>query len=204
MRTTRLTPPPGPVIAILRGHDPTAVARIVDGLVAGGVTTIEVTLDSPGALASITSLASRGGVIAGAGTVLSEQAAVTAIDAGAAFLVAPHVDRRVVDAAASRGVAMLPGALTPTEIITAWQAGAAAVKLFPAGVLGPAYLAAVRAPLSHIPLVATGGIDDRNAAAFLAAGSVALGVGGWLTAGSDPSIVSERAERLLAAIRSGE
>jgi 2-dehydro-3-deoxyphosphogluconate aldolase/(4S)-4-hydroxy-2-oxoglutarate aldolase len=196
----RPAPPPGPIIAIVRGHGPDAVERIADGLVAGGVTTIEVTLDSPGALVSITALATRAAVVTGAGTVLDLAAAHRAIDAGAAFLVAPHLDAAVVEAAAARGVAMLPGALTPTEVVAAWTAGAAAVKLFPACPLGPAYLAALRAPLAHVPLVPTGGIDDGNAAGFLAAGAAALGVGGWLTGSADPAIVLERTKRLLSVI----
>jgi 2-dehydro-3-deoxyphosphogluconate aldolase/(4S)-4-hydroxy-2-oxoglutarate aldolase len=196
----RPAPPPGSVIAIVRGHGPEAVARIADGLVAGGITTIEVTLDSPGALASITALAARPGVVAGAGTVLDLSAARRALDAGAAFLVAPHLDAAVVEHVAALGVAMLPGALTPTEVVAAWAAGAAAVKLFPACPLGPAYLAALRAPLVHIPLVPTGGIDDGNAVAFLAAGAAALGVGGWLTRSTDPTVVEERARRLRTAI----
>jgi 2-dehydro-3-deoxyphosphogluconate aldolase/(4S)-4-hydroxy-2-oxoglutarate aldolase len=196
----RLAPPPGPIIAILRGHAPEAVQRIVDGLVDGGVTTVEVTLDSPHALRSIVALDDRGDVIVGAGTVMDATGAEAAIDAGAAFLVAPDVNRAVIAAALDRGVPMLPGALTPTEIATAWEAGAAAVKLFPAVPLGPAYVAAMRGPLAGIPLVPTGGIDDANAAAFMAAGAVALGVGGWLTNDPDPAVVAERAGRLRAAV----
>jgi 2-dehydro-3-deoxyphosphogluconate aldolase / (4S)-4-hydroxy-2-oxoglutarate aldolase len=194
----RLTPPPGPVIAIVRGHPPDVVSRIADGLVAGGVTTVEVTLDSPHALSSIVALDDRGDVLVGAGTVLDAAGADAAIDAGAAFLVAPGVDPGVIAAAAARGVPMLPGALTPTEILTAWQAGAAAVKVFPAGPLGPGYLAALRGPLADVPLVPTGGIDDRNAAAFMAAGAVSLGVGGWLT--GSPEGVADRAARLLEVL----
>ncbi len=200
MQGTRLSPPPGRIVAILRGHAPEAVAGIVDGLVAGGITTVEVTLDSPGAHDSIAALAARDDLVAGAGTVLSVAAAEAAIDAGATFLVAPHLDPAVIRAAAARGVAMLPGALTPTEIFTAWQAGAAAVKVFPAGGLGAGYIAAVRGPLAGIPLVPTGGIDDTNAAAFLAAGALAVGVGGWLTGDADPETVQLRAGRLIAAV----
>jgi 2-dehydro-3-deoxyphosphogluconate aldolase / (4S)-4-hydroxy-2-oxoglutarate aldolase len=194
----RLAPPPGRVIAIVRGHPPDVVTRIADGLVAGGVTTVEVTLDSPHALSSIVALDDRGDVLVGAGTVLDAAGADAAIDAGAAFLVAPGVDPEVIAAAAERGVAMLPGALTPTEILTAWDAGAAAVKVFPAGPLGPGYVAALRGPLSHVALVPTGGIDDRNAAAFIAAGALSLGVGGWLTGGPDG--VADRAARLLGVL----
>jgi 2-dehydro-3-deoxyphosphogluconate aldolase/(4S)-4-hydroxy-2-oxoglutarate aldolase len=195
---TRLAPPPGPVIAIVRGHPPDVVMRIADGLVAGGVTTVEVTLDSPHALSSIVALDDRGDVLAGAGTVLDVAGADAAIDAGAAFLVAPGVDVAVIEAAAARGVPMLPGAFTATEVLTAWRAGAAAIKIFPAGPAGPGYLAALRGPLGDLPLVPTGGIDDRNAGAFMAAGAIALGVGGWLT--GSPDGVADRAGRLLAAV----
>ena len=196
----RPAPPPGRIVAILRGLSPARVAAIVEPLVAGGVTTIEVTRDSPDALVSIAALAGRPDVVAGAGTVLSGDDAEAAVAAGARFLVAPHLDPAVVATMAGRGVPMLPGAVTPTEIAAAWEAGAAAVKLFPAGPLGPTYLAAIRAPLAHIPLVPTGGIDDSNAAAFIAAGAAAIGVGGWLTASTDPEVVAERARKLLTLI----
>lgn len=200
MPDPRPVPPPGRIIAIVRGHGPAAVERIVDGLVAGGVTTIEVTLDSPDALQSLEALAGRDGVTAGAGTVLDLASARAAVSAGARFLVAPHVSTTVVQALAADGVPMLPGALTPTEIVAAWEAGAAAVKLFPAWPLGVPYLAALRGPLAHIPLVPTGGIDASNAAAVLAAGAVAVGVGGWLTRDPDPETVAARAGELRAAI----
>jgi 2-dehydro-3-deoxyphosphogluconate aldolase / (4S)-4-hydroxy-2-oxoglutarate aldolase len=193
----RPPPPAGPVIAIVRGHAPAAIAAVADGLVAAGVGTVEVTLDSPDALASIAALVARGGLAVGAGTVRTPAEAEAAVAAGAAFLVAPHLDAAVVACAVALGVPALPGALSPTEIVAAWEAGASAVKVFPAGPLGASYVAAIRQPLREIPLVPTGGIDAANARAFLDSGALALGVGGWLT--GDPALVEERGRALLCA-----
>jgi len=195
----RPPPPAGPVIAIVRGHGPGAVAAVADGLAAAGVGTVEVTLDSPHALASVAALVARGDLVVGAGTVRSPAEADAAVAAGAAFLVAPHLDAAVVARALALGVPVLPGALSPTEIVAAWEAGASAVKVFPAGPLGAAYVGAIRQPLREIPLVPTGGVDVANARAFLDAGAVALGVGGWLTGDPDRAVVEERARLLLAA-----
>jgi 2-dehydro-3-deoxyphosphogluconate aldolase/(4S)-4-hydroxy-2-oxoglutarate aldolase len=195
----RPPPPPGPVIAIVRGHGPGEVAGVADGLAAAGVGTVEVTLDSPDALESVAALAARGGFEVGAGTVRTPAEAEAAVAAGATFLVSPHLDVAVVARAVALRASVLPGALTPTEIVAAWEAGASAVKVFPAGPLGAAYLAALRQPLAGIPLVPTGGVDVGNARAFLDAGALALGVGGWLTGDPDREVVEERARLLLAA-----
>lgn len=183
------------VIAVLRGEDATAS---VAALRAAGVDVLEVTLTTPDALALIEDLAGDG-VCVGAGSVRTAQQARDAVDAGAGFLVSPVVDVEVVSAAEALGTPMVPGALSPSEIEAAWQAGAAAVKLFPAHVLGPGYLASVLAPMPDVLVIPTGGIDDRAARAWLEAGAAAVGAGGWLTA--DPDGIADRAHRLLAAAR---
>jgi len=182
------------VLAILRGLPPAEVARVADGLQRGGVGAIEVTLDSPGALDSIRDLAARDGVLAGAGTVRTPAAVDAAVGAGARFVVAPGFSAAVVERCLGLGVPAVPGALTPTEIEAAWDAGAALVKLFPGGLGGPRYVADVHAPLRDVPLVVTGGVTALNARAFLDAGAVAVGVGGALGHAPDP----EAAARELA------
>ena len=157
----------------------------------GGVRAFEITLDSPDALAGIAALTASPGagsdaLLVGAGTVMTIDEAAAALDAGARFLVMPHTDVRLVAWAAERGVPVFPGAMTPSEIVAAWNAGAAAVKIFPAGRLGPGFVREVRGPLARIPLVPTGGITAENAAAFIVAGAVAVGAGGWLTGSPRP------------------
>ncbi|MBW3602989.1 MAG: bifunctional 4-hydroxy-2-oxoglutarate aldolase/2-dehydro-3-deoxy-phosphogluconate aldolase [Actinobacteria bacterium] len=193
----------GRLIAIARGLPADRLQGIAEALRGAGVRALEVTLDSPGALEAVEALASRFDVEAlaiGAGTVRSQEAAQAAVAAGAGYLVAPHTDEAVVAWAAGQGVPMTPGALTPTEVVRGWEAGAAAVKLFPAGPLGPSYLKAVAEPLPDVPLIPTGGVSAANAADFLRAGAVAVGVGGSLLGDGDPAGVAERARRLVAAV----
>jgi 2-dehydro-3-deoxyphosphogluconate aldolase/(4S)-4-hydroxy-2-oxoglutarate aldolase len=196
----------GRVIAIARGLPRALLGDVAAALRGGGVHAFEITLDSPDALAGISALAGaaggEGSLLIGAGTVLSIDEAAGALDAGARFLVMPHTDPALVAWAADRGVPAFPGAMTPSEIVTAWNAGAAGVKVFPAGGLGPAFIREVRGPLARIPLLPTGGITAENAGAFIAAGAVAVGAGGWLTGSRDPAVVRERAAALVAAVAS--
>ena len=185
------------VVAVARGRRPEQAERIAAALYAGGIRILEITMDSPGALESIAVLR-NGSMLIGAGTVMSREDGMAAVDAGASFVVSPHLDAAVVDAVAASGVPVIPGGLTPSEIVTAWGAGASAVKVFPSVAGGPEYLRALRGPLGHIPLIPTGGVTLDNARAFLDAGAVAIGLGGWLT-GPDPDLVRDRAERLVAA-----
>ena len=169
-----------------------------------GIRAIEVTLDSPGALASIGALRSRfdAGLIVGAGTVRSVQGVVAADDAGAEFIVTPNVDEAVLATSRVRGLPSLAGALTPTEALHAWDCGASAVKLFPAGPFGPGYLKALRDPLHDIPFIPTGGVTATGAGAWLAEGAAALGVGGWVLAGGlDRGTVLSRTQALVSAVR---
>ncbi|MGI9528389.1 MAG: bifunctional 4-hydroxy-2-oxoglutarate aldolase/2-dehydro-3-deoxy-phosphogluconate aldolase [Acidimicrobiia bacterium] len=191
----------GKIIAIARRVQLAKLIDIAEVLATAGVSVLEVTLDGEDALASIEHLA-PGPLTVGAGTIRSVADAVQANKAGAEFIVMPHTDPEVVRSVTARGVPVMPGALTPSEAVTAWSLGASAVKLFPAMLGGPDYLKALRGPLEDISFVLTGGIDDTNAAAYLRAGAVAVGVGGWLTAGSDLDAIGQRAASLVSAIRS--
>lgn len=154
-----------------------AAARAV---AAGGVSVVEITMTVPGAIELIASLTkSENGVLIGAGTVLDAETAQRCLDAGAQFLVSPGFDAETVALAAREGIVMMAGALTPTEVIDAWKAGVDFVKIFPCGnVGGPSYIKALKAALPQIPMVPTGGVNLTTAAAFLEAGSSALGIGG--------------------------
>lgn len=194
------------VVAILRAR--TAV-RVVDAAVAladAGVTCLEVTLTVPGALDTLATLNGQlsDGVALGVGTVTTEQQAIEALDAGARFLVSPATCPEVLAVAACRGVPCYPGAWTPTEVLDAWRGGAAAVKLFPAASGGPGHLRRILDPLPHVPLVPTGGIDIADAAAYIRAGAVAVGVGspllGDALTGGDLGELRERAVRLLGEV----
>lgn len=191
------------VVAIARGLAPDRLARIADALLAGGVRAFEVTMNSEGALDVIASLARRfdgSPLLMGAGTILDVPAAEAAHAAGARFLVSPHCDPALISWAVARDIPVFPGALTPTEILLAWRAGATAVKLFPASAGGASLIREVRGPFRDIPLIPTGGVTLENAAGFIAAGAVAVGVGSWLTGDGDPTGIAERAGHLVRAL----
>jgi 2-dehydro-3-deoxyphosphogluconate aldolase/(4S)-4-hydroxy-2-oxoglutarate aldolase len=195
----------GRVIAIGRRLEPSSIMRVAEALVAGGVRAFEVTLDSPDALTAISALAQRyadGSLLVGAGTVLDLAAATTAVRAGARFLVSPHTDGELIHWAVDQRLPVFPGALTPSEILAAWRAGASAVKLFPASAVGPAYVREMRGPLATIPLIPTGGVTAENAAAFIAAGALGVGVGSWLIGDGSPDLIRKRATQLVIALES--
>ncbi len=194
----------GRVVAIARRLDPARVVGVADGLLAAGIGCLEITLNDPidTALGSIRELADTfaGRLLVGAGTVRSVAAAERAADAGATFLVSPHTDEALVAWAAARGIPAFPGALTPTEVVRAWDAGAAGVKLFPASAAGPAFIRELRGPLPEIPLLPTGGVTADNAADFIRAGAVAVGLGSWLIGDGTPDGVRQRGLRVREAI----
>jgi 2-dehydro-3-deoxyphosphogluconate aldolase/(4S)-4-hydroxy-2-oxoglutarate aldolase len=197
----------GRAIAIGRGISAADVPRIGQALVDGGVRAVELTLNEPeaDALAAIGALAAVGdelGALVGAGTVLSVEAGRQAVDAGARFLVSPHTDPELIGWAAGAGIPCFPGALSPTEILAAWEAGASAVKLFPASAVGPGYLRQIAGPLPQVPLVPTGGVSAESAGDWIAAGGVAVGMGGWLIGDGDPAGVTRRARAVAAAVAS--
>lgn len=170
------------LLAILRSRKDAPLLDVLRTLADGGVRIMEVTLPSPGSLDAIERARDKlgGEVIIGAGTVLFAADVLDAVSAGAQFVVAPNLDREVVAAAHKAGVGVLPGAFTPTEIITAWQAAPTAVKVFPATSLGPRYIRDLAGPLPDVPLVPTGGVDVNWALAYRAAGALAVGVGSQL------------------------
>ena len=154
-----------------------------DALMEGGVRLLEITMSVPGALKLIEELSRKSdtGFIFGAGTVLDSETGRAAILSGAQFIVSPSVNADLIRLCCRYGAPVLPGAMTPTEIVSAWEAGADMVKVFPAAQIGgPAYIKAIRGPLPHIPLVPTGGVNLLNAGDFIKAGASALGVGGEL------------------------
>jgi 2-dehydro-3-deoxyphosphogluconate aldolase/(4S)-4-hydroxy-2-oxoglutarate aldolase len=193
------------VIAIARGVDAAKVSAIGLALLRGGVSAFELTLNEPedGALDAIREVATRfagSDLLLGAGTVLSVASAQRAVDAGARFIVSPHTDPELIAWATKHGIPIFPGAFTTTEILAAWLSGATAVKLFPASVAGPAGLREIRGPLPNIPLIPTGGVSAETAGAFIQAGAVAVGVGGWLIGNGKPGGVRERATAIVAAV----
>jgi 2-dehydro-3-deoxyphosphogluconate aldolase/(4S)-4-hydroxy-2-oxoglutarate aldolase len=174
------------LVAVLRARGAGPLVEVALTLAEAGVRCLEVTLPSPGSTQAVRELAGKLGdeVVVGMGTVLTADEVRQAADAGAAFVVAPDHNPEVVAAARELGLGSIPGAFSPTEIVAAWRGGPTAVKVFPASVLTPEYVAAVRGPLPDIPLVPTGGIDLDGAAAFLRAGAAAVGVGGPLLGGA--------------------
>src|SRR5256884_5942397 len=176
------SPLAGGVVAILRGRRAEHLDTVLDVLVDAGIRSLEVTLNTPGALEAIRRARTRYGadVSVGAGTVRTVADVEDAVAAGAQFMVSPHADPALGTRARELAVAYLPGALSPTEIVAAWNSGAAAIKLFPARLGGPRYLRDLREPLPDIPIVPTGGVNAENVAEWFAAGAVAVGVGGSL------------------------
>lgn len=170
------------IVAIIRTDRPEQVIPVTEALLAGGIVAVEITLTVPNALEAIRQTVQRFGqqAVIGAGTVLNAQAAQAVIDAGAEYVVTPITRVEIVTVAHAADRPVMLGAYTPTEAQTAHEAGADFIKLFPADKLGPAYIKALRAPLPHLRIVPTGGVDLNTAADFLRAGCAALGVGSAL------------------------
>lgn len=194
----------GRLIAIVRGVEAADIVPLARALYAGGISLVEVTFDqarpdsfaaTAGAIAALRR-ALPGQVLPGAGTVMSREQVEMAAEAGAAYIISPNTDAAVVQRTRALGLVSMPGAFTPSEAAMAHALGADFVKLFPADVLGPGYLKALRAPLGHIRFLAVGGIGEENAADYLAAGAVGLGVGGklvnreWIAAGAFDKITA--------------
>jgi 2-dehydro-3-deoxyphosphogluconate aldolase/(4S)-4-hydroxy-2-oxoglutarate aldolase len=197
----------GRLVAIVRLRDGAALLEVAAALVEGGITTLEFTLTTPGAVEAIERCRARFGetVVVGAGTVLDADGARRCLEAGAQFLVSPGFDPDVIAAARDGGALAMPGAMTPTEILAAWRAGADVVKVFPARALGPRYIADVRAPLPEVRLMPTGGVDATNAAEYLRAGAIGVAVGGNLVdpaavARADWAALTARARALVDAV----
>ena len=192
----------GGIVAVVRAPDPAGLVDVVRALADGGVTVAEVTFTVPGAAEVIREARRQFGdrVLLGAGTVLDREQAEAAIQWGARFIVSPHTDADLVSYLTQRDVLVMPGALSPTEVLTASRAGAPVVKLFPAAAVGPSFLQDLRGPLGQIPLLPTGGITIDNADAFIAAGAWGLGVGSAL---ANPTLIkNQRFADLEARARS--
>jgi 2-dehydro-3-deoxyphosphogluconate aldolase/(4S)-4-hydroxy-2-oxoglutarate aldolase len=186
------------VVAVIRMKEPDRLRAVVDALADGGVRALEVTMTVPRAVDLIREIAPTlpGGFLLGAGTVVDAETATRVIDAGAQFVVSPVFRPAVIDAAHERDVPAMPGCMTPTEILAAWDAGADVVKVFPATGLGPGFLKDVRGPLPHVKLMPTGGVTLDNAGDWIRAGAVAVGVG---TALLDASAIANGNYQVLTA-----
>lgn len=183
------------IIPVVRGLNADNAQPLASALQDGGINTIEVTVEGEGGLAAISALAATR-IAVGAGTVTSIVQAEAALGAGAGFLVSPNTDLELVEWSVSRGVPLIPGGFTPTEISRAWAQGVPAVKVFPASIGGPRLIKALLGPYPELLLIPTGGVNGSNVADYLAAGAVAVGVGEWLTGHDDLEIVSERSAEL--------
>jgi 2-dehydro-3-deoxyphosphogluconate aldolase / (4S)-4-hydroxy-2-oxoglutarate aldolase len=197
------------LVPVLRASSADEAITIADAILAGGVNILEVTMTVPGAIHVIEQLANHHGskLLLGAGTVLDPETARNCILAGAQFVVSPALDLRTIELCRRYSVPIMPGALTPTEIVTAWQAGADVVKVFPCSALGGAkYLKALQGPLPQIQLIPTGGVSLATAEEFLAAGAFALGVGGDLVDAKAAregrtSVITENAQKYISIVK---
>lgn len=198
------------LVPVIRAPSPELAIRAVEALLAGKISVFEITMTVPDAVQVIRTLRDRfaGRALVGAGTVLSAEDAASCLDAGAQFIVSPGLDLDTIRAAHARSVPMMPGALTPTEVITAWKAQADMVKIFPCSAVGGAkYLKALKGPLPQVKMLPTGGVSATTAGDYIAAGAVALGVGselvdiGALKEGRD-QLLTDRALELTAAVQS--
>lgn len=172
----------GGIVAVVRSESPEPLVQAARALAEGGVTALEITFTVPDAVGVIRAVKAALGsaVVVGAGTVLDPETARAALLAGAEFLVGPTLNLEVIRLARRYTVPVMPGALTPTEILAAWEAGADVVKVFPADLGGPGYFKALRGPLPQVRLMPTGGVDLTTAEPFLRAGACCLGVGSQL------------------------
>jgi 2-dehydro-3-deoxyphosphogluconate aldolase / (4S)-4-hydroxy-2-oxoglutarate aldolase len=186
------------LVPVVRAPSAAVAVRAARAVYEGGIDVLEITMTVPDALAVLRQLAAELGdrVLLGAGTVLDAASARACVAAGAQFIVAPGLDLETVRVAQELGTPVMPGALTPTEVITAWRAGADMVKVFPCSAVGGAdYIRALRAPLPTVKLLPTGGVDRRTAADYIRAGAAALGVGAALI---DIKVLEQQGEAVLA------
>jgi 2-dehydro-3-deoxyphosphogluconate aldolase/(4S)-4-hydroxy-2-oxoglutarate aldolase len=179
------------IVAVVRSQDSQQLVEVVRALADGGVTVVEITMSVPGALDVVKAVRSALGerVLLGAGTILDPETCRMAILAGAEYIVAPTVNLDVIRLCQRYDKLVMPGAFTPTEIMTAWEAGADIVKVFPADAVGPVFFKAIKGPLPQVRVMPTGGVDLTTAAAFLNAGACCLGVGSQLV---EPAAVAAR------------
>jgi 2-dehydro-3-deoxyphosphogluconate aldolase / (4S)-4-hydroxy-2-oxoglutarate aldolase len=198
------------IIAIVRLNDLSAALDLTHALLDGGIRALEFTLSNPEAISAMAEVKAavpefdRGAAVIGVGSVLNAAQARASIEAGAQFIVAPTTNLATIEVCQQMKVAVMPGAFTPTEILAAWEAGASAVKVFPARSVGPSYVKDVREPLPFLRLIPTGGIDRSNLKDYLKNGAFAVGVGGnlvdkQLAAARDWVALTDRARELIQA-----
>ena len=196
------------VVAVLRADRPDALVQVAQAIGRGGIRAVEITMTTPGALDVIGECANRLGdeILLGAGTVLDPETARAAILAGAEYIVTPTLNPDVITLCRRYDKVIIPGALTPTEILTAWECGADIVKVFPATAVGPRYFKDVKAPLPQIDLIPTGGVDLDNASDFIRAGACAIAVGGNLVdktavAAGEWQVLTDTARKYVETVR---
>jgi 2-dehydro-3-deoxyphosphogluconate aldolase/(4S)-4-hydroxy-2-oxoglutarate aldolase len=196
------------IIPVLRARSAKEAVGVVEAMVAGGITVVEVTMTVPGAIDVLKELKRIYGskLLLGSGTVTDGAECIATIEAGAEFVVSPSTHMDVIRETKARGKVSMPGALTPTEVITAWRAGADIVKIFPCSAMGGAsYLKSLKAPFPFLKLVPTGGVTQQTAASFLEAGAIALGVGADLVnvaafAEGRPEVITNAAKAYVEVI----
>jgi len=197
------------LVPVVRARSADEAMKVVDAICAGGVPILEITMTVPGAIGVMEQVSRRFGsdVVLGAGTVLDPETARACILAGARFVVSPALNPETIAMCRRYSVAVVPGALTPTEVVTAWTAGADVVKVFPCGAVGGAsYIKSLKAPLPHVELIPTGGVSVKTAADFIKAGSLALGVGADLVdtkavAEGNAALVTEKAREYVRIVQ---
>lgn len=196
------------LVPVLRAESEEQALGIASAIAAGGVTVLEITMTVPGAIRVMSRLTKdRPDILIGAGTVLDAETARMCMLEGAQFVVSPALNLRTIEMCHRYSIPVLPGALTPTEVVTAWQAGADVIKVFPASALGGAkYLKSLKAPLPQVEMIPTGGVSLATAKEFLEAGSFALGVGADLVdtkamAEGKPEKITESAKKYLEIVR---
>ena len=198
------------LIPVVRAESSDIAMRAIDAIKQGGISVLEITMTVPGAIRVIEEVARRFGedVIVGAGTVLDSETARACMLAGAQFIVSPALDLDTISCCRRYSIPVMPGAMTPSEVVAAWKAGADFVKVFPANAVGgPSYIKALKAPLPQIALVPTGGVSLKTAADFIKAGAAALGVGADLVdtaalrAGED-KVITARAKQFIEIVKS--
>lgn len=198
------------VVAVIRGANMETIIPMAQALKEGGVTALEITMETPKALTIIEKAADVFGdeIFVGAGTVLDAETARAAIMSGAKFVFSPTVRKETIEMTKRYGVISVPGAFTATEILSAYEYGADVIKVFPAGSVGPGYFKNIAGPLPHIPLMPTGGIDMDNAKDYIRAGAVAVGVGSSLVDSKKAltddylRLITENAKRLMEEVQS--
>jgi 2-dehydro-3-deoxyphosphogluconate aldolase / (4S)-4-hydroxy-2-oxoglutarate aldolase len=197
------------IIPVVRAQSADEAMKAIDAIREGGISVLEITMTVPGAINVIEKVSARYGseALIGAGTVLDPETARACIQAGARFIVSPSLNFETIAVCRGEDIAVMPGSLTPTEVVNAWTAGADFVKVFPAGAMGgPSYIRSLKAPLPQIELVPTGGVSLKTAGDFITAGAAALGVGADLVdvkaiRAGQQNVITERARQFVEIVK---